>query len=106
MCVVLPDVSVPKEAAVEKRLLDDAIVEKRVVEVALVVVALRAVTFWSEETPPTVSDPFALSAPPTLSNEETVVDPVTASVPLDVAPVVVSPPLNATSVEVAPDGNG
>ena len=78
----------------------------REVEVALVVVAFVAVTPWSDDAPSTVSDPFALSAPPTVRSEERVVEPVTASVPVVVAPVVVSPPLNASCVVVAPAGNG
>jgi len=53
-----------------------------------------------------VPPPLALSEPPTLSNDDRVVEPVTANVPVLVAPVVVRPPLKATSVEVAPAGNG
>jgi len=39
LCVALPVVKVPKEAAVAKRFVDDATEEKRLVEVAWVVVA-------------------------------------------------------------------
>ena len=155
LCVVLPEVRVPKDAPVAKRLVDEAVVAKVLVlvacddvelvavkapnvaplvalscdpmvvepvvtsvlreesaetlsdvEVALVVVELVAVTFWSDVLPPTVSDPLALSAPPTVRVLESVVDPVTASVPVVVAPVVVSPPLKASCVVVAPLGNG
>ena len=96
LCVVLPEVSVPKDAAVEKRLVDEATDEKNVVEVAC----------WSDVLPRTVSVPLALSAPPTLRSDDTVVEPVTARVPVVVAPVVVRPPLKATSEDVAPLGNG
>jgi hypothetical protein len=41
-----------------------------------------------------------------LSNEASVVEAVTAKVPVEVAPVVVSPPLKAIVVEVAFEGNG
>ena len=51
------------------------------------------VAAWSEVPPSTVSEPLALSAPPTLSMEVRVVEPVTAKVPVEVAPVVVRPPL-------------
>jgi hypothetical protein len=43
LCVALPEVRVPNEAAVANRLVDDAVVAKRLVEVACDVVALRAV---------------------------------------------------------------
>ena len=56
---------------------------------------------WRLVLPRTVSAPLALSAPPTLSNDVSVVELVTANVPVDVAPVVVNPPLNASCVEVA-----
>ncbi len=56
--------------------------------------------------PATESVPLALSAPPTLSKLEMVVEPVTANVPVEVAPVVVRPPLNARVVEVALPMNG
>ena len=106
LCVALPLVSVPKEAACAKRLVLEEMVAKELVEVAWVVVALTPVTFWSEVAPSTVSAPFALRAPPTERRLEIVVEPVIATVPVLVAPVVVSPPLNATSVDVAPLGNG
>ena len=96
LIVVLPVVKVPKEAAVAKRFVDDATEEKSEVEVAC----------WRLVLPPTVSDPLALSAPPTVRRLESVVEPVTASVPVVVAPVVVSPPLKASWVVVALPGNG
>ena len=49
LCVALPVVKVPKEAAVAKRFVDDATEEKRLVEVAWVVVAFTPVKFWSVE---------------------------------------------------------
>ena len=51
LCVALPLVRVPKKAAVAKRLVEEATDAKSDVVVALVVVALRAVTFCSEEEP-------------------------------------------------------
>ena len=51
-------------------------VEKKVEEVACPKVEL----------PRTVSDPLALSAPPTVSRLASVVEPVTAKVPVEVAP--------------------
>ena len=86
-----PALSVPKLAAEAKRLVDEAVVEKKLLEVAC----------WSEVLPSTVSAPLALSEPPTLRIEPTVVELVTAKVPVLVAPVVVRPPLNCVSVEVA-----
>ena len=95
-CVVLPEVRVPNDAAVEKRLVLDAVVAKDDVEVAA----------WRLVLPKTVSEPLALRAPPTERSDESVVEPVTARVPVEVAPVVVKPPLNASCVDVAFEGNG
>jgi hypothetical protein len=94
--VVLPLVRVPKDAAVENRPVEEAVVEKNAVEVAC----------WRLVLPKTVRVPLALSAPPTLRSEPRVVEAVTANVPVDVAPVVVSPPLKARSVDVALPTNG
>ena len=85
--------SMPPSEAIERlevnKLVDEATDEKNEVEVAFDVVAFTPVKFWSEVLPNTVSPPFALSAPPTLRSEESVVDEVTAKVPVEVAPVVV-----------------
>ena len=61
---------------------------------------------WRLVPPRTVSAPLALSEPPTLRSDERVVEPLTASVPVEVAAVVVKPPLNAICVVVAFKGNG
>ena len=57
LCVVFPEVSVPKEALVENRLVDDAVVEKRLVVVALVLVELFIVTLLSVDVPSAVMPP-------------------------------------------------
>ena len=67
---------------------------------------------WSDVPPRIVNEllalsaPFALIAPATLRSDASVVEPVTAKVPVEVAPVVVRPPLNAICVDVALPGNG
>lgn len=71
-----------------------------------VIAKLVEVAFASVVLPATVSEPFALSAPPTLRRLASVVEPVTAKVPVEVAPVVVRPPLNAIGLDVALEGNG
>ncbi len=62
-------------------------------------VAVEALPVSAPTTPP-----LALIAPPTLSTEEMVVEPVTANAVV-VAPAKVAPPLKAMLVVVAFDGN-
>jgi len=76
------------------------------VEVTLVRARLVEVAFAKMVLPATVKVPFALRAPPTFNIEESVVEDVTASVPVLVAPVVVRPPLKAICVVVALLENG
>jgi hypothetical protein len=76
---VLPEVSVPKEAAVAKRLVDEAVVAKALVDVACDVVALAAVTFWRVAAPLAVR---VLKVAPlvALNCDPIVVEPVVTSV--------------------------
>ena len=60
----------------------------------------------SEVAPKTVRLPLALSAPPTFKSDASVVEPVTANVPLEVALLNVAPPLKASNVVVALFGKG
>ena len=94
LCTALPVVIVPPTLSAP--LMVDEPLTAKLVEVAP----------WSDVPPSTVSDPLALSAPPMFKRDASVVEPVTAKVPVEVALLNVAPPLNAICVDVALPGKG
>jgi hypothetical protein len=108
--VALPEVKVPKDAVVAKRLVEEAVVAKELVVVACVPVALTKVKFWSVEEPvarmfANVASPFpvmvwnvapwvALNCPPTVEDADVMKPPVRVARPLAVS-VLKSAPLVA-----------